>query len=919
MKTNESECTEAKRSTLTEICATRCPLAHARGSAPVGRVRRCIEATLSVILTGAITVSAQGQEAKVHVKGHISALAAHSQMLDRVQPDESIRFSIALPVRNEAQLDALLAAIYTPGNPRYHHYLKTGEFGKLFGATEADYEAVSNFVTAQGLEVAATYKNHLVLGVRGRADKVENAFGFHMMHFRATDGSIFHAPDDDPQVPASIAKIISGMVGLDNSRHRHPASERLQNALLQRTQNHNIPAIGSGPDNSGLAPADIMSCYLGNSATGLNGNGQKIAVVEFDGFLQSDIKGYTNQFGLCTPTPIVKPVPPTASPLSAGNHAGEVTSDIEMAIALASQAQVLVYEGDPNNVLDLEMYSQIADDNLAEQVSTSWVDYEQDPTLDLATENGVFKGMGAQGQSMFASSGDDGNQVVYDENGDREAGVYDPASQEYVTGVGGTTLTIGSPQGPNQTTWASEKVWNDGAGHASGGGYSIEHPRPYYQLQAGGGMGIVNPANGATDPQSSLIHRNVPDVAMNADYQNSPYAIYFSGGWGGNGGTSLSAPLWASYCALVNQWGSENGYAAAGCINFDLYVVVSTNDAYYKANYNDITSGPNNDTSGGKYTSYNAEPGYDNCTGWGSPNGIGAILPPKALTFIRVPLRLFKLEWNPDPVLQENSNLRSTNWVNVTNPPVFSNGVYSVTLPATNPAEFFRLNNSSPCVPPPSGLVHWWPANDNANDIIGGDNGILQGGVTYTRGEVGEAFNFDGTSGYVATSSLINNPQTFSLTLWFQTTTTNGGVLISFDSDQYIQSGDSYDRNIYMDNTGALHFGVWNGGAAQVNTGPGYNDGNWHYVVGTLSTNTALNLYIDGVLVGNNPAVTYAQETYNGYWRIGQDNLDNWPTQFQPNSYFFQGQIDEVAIFNTALSAANAAAVFDAGSGGMCQ
>jgi hypothetical protein len=229
------------------------------------------------------------------------------------------------------------------------------------------------------------------------------------------------------------------------------------------------------------------------------------------------------------------------------------------------------------------------------------------------------------------------------------------------------------------------------------------------------------------------------------------------------------------------------------------------------------------------------------------------------------------------------------------------------------------ITGESSCLTPPSSLVNWWPADGNANDIIGGDNGILEGGVTYSNGEVGEAFSFDGTNGYVATSLVVTNPQTFSLTLWFQTTTTNGGVLISFDSDQYIQSGDSYDRNIYMDDTGALHFGVWNSGAQQINSGPGYNDGNWHYVAGSLSGSTGLSLYIDGVLIGNNPAVTNADETYNGYWRIGQDNLDNWPPQYQPNSYYFQGQIDEVAIFDTALTATNVSAIYGAGNSGMCQ
>lgn len=226
---------------------------------------------------------------------------------------------------------------------------------------------------------------------------------------------------------------------------------------------------------------------------------------------------------------------------------------------------------------------------------------------------------------------------------------------------------------------------------------------------------------------------------------------------------------------------------------------------------------------------------------------------------------------------------------------------------------------SSPCcVPPPSGLVYWWPGEDNALDIVGGNNGTLQGGVTYTNGEVGQAFNLNGSSGFISTSTIITNPQTFSLCMWFRSSTTNGGVLISFDSSQTsVANGSEFDRNIYMDNTGAIHFGVWNAGPQQINSAAGYNDNNWHLVVGSLSASTGLSLYLDGLLVGNNPAVTNASEIYNGYWRFGEDNLNNWP--YQPNSYYFQGQIDEVAIFNTVLSTNQAAAIYAAGSAGMCQ
>ena len=221
------------------------------------------------------------------------------------------------------------------------------------------------------------------------------------------------------------------------------------------------------------------------------------------------------------------------------------------------------------------------------------------------------------------------------------------------------------------------------------------------------------------------------------------------------------------------------------------------------------------------------------------------------------------------------------------------------------------------CTTPPSGLAYWWPGEGNALDIWDGNNGTLQGGVTFTTGAVGQAFNLDGASGFVSTSLLITNPQTFSLSLWFRTATTNGGVLISFDSSQVsVEDGSKFDRNIYLDDTGVLHFGVWNSGPQQIDSVAGYNDSNWHQVVGSLSASTGLSLYVDGVLAGNDPAVTNAQENYSGYWRFGEDNLNNWP--YQPTSQYFQGQIDEVAIFNTALASQDVANIYAVGSAGMC-
>jgi hypothetical protein len=223
--------------------------------------------------------------------------------------------------------------------------------------------------------------------------------------------------------------------------------------------------------------------------------------------------------------------------------------------------------------------------------------------------------------------------------------------------------------------------------------------------------------------------------------------------------------------------------------------------------------------------------------------------------------------------------------------------------------------NSSSCAPAPTGLVSWWTGNGNALDSAGGNNGTLQGGATYTNGLVGQAFSLNGTSSYVSTSQMVTNPQNFSLAMWFKTTTTHGGVLLGYGNSQTGTSA-NYDRHIYMDNAGELHFGTYNSGVQVVSSSTSYNDGAWHYAVAISSTNAGASLFVDGQLLASNSAFTTAQN-YNGYWRIGENNLGSWP--FSPSSYYFGGTIDEVTIFNRALLPGEVSAIFDAGGAGMCQ
>ncbi len=151
---------------------------------------------------------------------------------------------------------------------------------------------------------------------------------------------------------------------------------------------------------------------------------------------------------------------------------------------------------------------------------------------------------------------------------------------------------------------------------------------------------------------------------------------------------------------------------------------------------------------------------------------------------------------------------------------------------------------------------------------------------------------------FVTTSSTtaVAGPNALSLELWFKTTT-SGGKLIGFGNSRTGTSS-SYDRHIYMTNDGRLVFGAWTGSAATVTSAGSYNDGGYHHVVGTLGGG-GMALYVDGTLVGTNPN-TIAQ-AYSGFWRVGGDNLSGWPDQ--PSSGYFNGTVDEAAVYSTALTA----------------
>ncbi len=201
-------------------------------------------------------------------------------------------------------------------------------------------------------------------------------------------------------------------------------------------------------------------------------------------------------------------------------------------------------------------------------------------------------------------------------------------------------------------------------------------------------------------------------------------------------------------------------------------------------------------------------------------------------------------------------------------------------------------------------------------------NGIYEPGTTKgVHGPIhtsrATATAFDGHTGLVTAGRSILSPDTFSIEAWFKTSTKHGGKIIGFGSKQTGMSR-PYDRHIYMMNDGQIVFGVWNNATETIESPDVYNDGQWHYVVATLSA-SGMALYVDGRLIGRN--TNNVANNYTGYWRVGGDNLGGWNLDLtrhnsmgvtEPGSYYFGGTIADVAVYPYALSGRQIAAHYAA-------
>jgi Pro-kumamolisin, activation domain/Immunoglobulin I-set domain/Subtilase family/Viral BACON domain len=553
-----------------------------------------------VVMLLATIFTSYGEGKRHFVHGNTPAAVKRLRAMENLSTTNQLHLAIALPLRNQAELDALLKNIYNPASPSYHQYLTPAQFAEKFGPAKSDYQTLIKFAEKNGLKITGTHANRVVLDVAGSVADIEKTFQVKMQVYNhPKERRTFYSPDTEPSVDASMEVSILSISGLNNYSLPKPASLHITPA---RQPPVSPTLAGSGPGGT-FRGLDFRAAYVPNSP--LNGTGQSVALLEFDGYYSNDIAAYEQTCSL--PYVTLTNVPVRGGVKKPGSANDEVSLDIELAIAMAPNlSRVVVYE-EPVSIFNWpDILSQIADDDLAAQISCSWFN-PYSPGPDPASEQ-LFQQMASQGQSFFSASGDadafDG-QIPF------------PDDSPNVTIVGGTMLTTGAPLGPR----LEETVWNQGGGIGTGGGVSIYYPIPSWQ------QGI----NTFLTNGGSTVARNIPDVALTAEN------IWIRTGNGSTetiGGTSCAAPLWAGFMALVNQQALAAGKPLAGFINPAIYEI--GNDSFFNFQpFNDITMGNNTWTS--SPNAFFALPGYDLCTGFGTPNGtnlINALVNPDPLIVV---------------------------------------------------------------------------------------------------------------------------------------------------------------------------------------------------------------------------------------------------------------------------------------------
>jgi subtilase family serine protease len=560
--------------------------------------------------------------------------AATAQITRLGSASTAQRLSLVLPLKTDkAGLARFATAVSTPGSAQYGHFESIPTLVRRFGAPAAERAQVVRYLRATGATGVKVDGTGLYADATMSVGLAHRLFGTDLADFRSADAATgttarFVAPTTAVRIPHGLTGAVTGVVGLDTqpltstqSETRRPAPLAAADGLTtdQSTGSAYQPRGGvasgcaKGVASGGFTPNQYRTAYGFDSlaSAGLTGSGERVALIEINGYRPRDIQVFASCFGIAAPKVTTYGVGIT-KPLAAVD--GEATLDLEILDAAAPGLKGIdIYETHAlaSDVLQaltvpLENRGRKPDVISASLGSCEAQAEEAIGTKNIATVESELELAAASGISVLASSGDDGSSSCLDEQGNPEphAAVSFPASSPWVTGVGGTNITV---DGANNLV--SQDVWDSQSG-AGGGAYSILFKRPAWQ-----------------DGFTLATHRVVPDVAMLAD--TSPgYAIYCTakgdcqeaGPWGEFGGTSAGTPLLAGGLALVDEALRNSGRQDIGLANPLFYKIAKSTAG--PSVFKDVTVGSNDLysllTDGTtKIGCCNAEPGFDAASGLG--------------------------------------------------------------------------------------------------------------------------------------------------------------------------------------------------------------------------------------------------------------------------------------------------------------
>jgi len=461
--------------------------------------------------------------------------------------------------------------------PSERKYLTRNEFAHLHGASAADLGELRAFATEYSLRIVSEDRARRTVKLLGTVGAFNAAFGANLRRYEHSSGA-YRCRTGVLTVPQHLESVVEGVFGLDNR-------PQAQTHFRLRGKNPSVQPRAAGVSYSPLQVAKAYGFPLGTT-----GAGQCIAVIELGGgYRTADLDSFFRGLGISAPKVTAVSVDGGANSPTGDSSGpdGEVELDIEVAGAIAPSAEIAAYFAPNTDQGFIDAVTTAVHDAKLKPsiVSISWGGPEDSWTQQSRDAlNSACQDASTMGVTVLAASGDSGSS---DGTTGGTPTVDFPAASPYVLGCGGTKLTLSG------TGIASEQVWNELASSegASGGGVSELFAIPSYQQSAK----VPKAPNG-------FVGRGVPDVSGNADPETG-YAVFVDGQQSVIGGTSAVAPLWAGLLALVNQsLGTNVGY-----LNPLLY------SAAVEPTFRDITSGNNG--------SYSAGPGWDACTGLGSPNG----------------------------------------------------------------------------------------------------------------------------------------------------------------------------------------------------------------------------------------------------------------------------------------------------------